>query len=745
MKKFIGIFALILMVSCKPTLQEGNIQQIISKMTLEEKARYVVGTNPGGCTPPDAPPEAFRGESRDYKSQVYPTESRIPGAAGDGSAVPRLGIRSMTYSDGPSGLRINPLREDAPGQEFYCTAFPTGTLMASAWNAPLVEAIGEAIGEEVREYGVDILLGPGLNIQRNPLCGRNFEYYSEDPLLTGRTAAAYIRGVQSQGVGACPKHFAANSQEKFRNGINSVVSMRALREIYLRGFEIAVKEADPWTLMTSYNKVNGVFASENKWLLTDVLRGEWGFNGFVMTDWWAMELPVEQVRAGNDLLMPGYPEEIGEIVSAVENGTLPEADLDRNVAHILGVAVRTLSQKQYKYSNAPDLASHAVLAREAARECIVLLKNDGGTLPLAAGKSVALLGVASYDTQPGGSGSGYVYRKYKKTIAEGLQEAGFTVDPSLQALYGDHITKVKAELPAETSWAVPTVPELPPSRERIAALARTCDLAVITLGRMAGEGGDRTCTEGDFLLTQEERQLLQLSSASFHAQGKKVVVILNMGSSIEMDGWQDEADALVMAWMPGQEGGTAVADILSGAVCPSGRLPITLARKYTDIPASRNFGVSTGEVNAVRYEDDLKVGYRYFADAPVSPAYPFGFGLSYTTFEYKDFSVKPAADGGVEVRVTVSNAGPVAGKEVVQVYVHKPEATPDRPAVELCGYAKTATLAPGASETVSLKIPAADLSQYVPASDRLECVSGTYVFHAAASSVDPKCTVTVEL
>lgn len=744
MKKFIGIFALILMVSCKPTLQEGNIQQIISKMTLEEKARYVVGTNPGGCTPPDAPPEAFRGESRDYKSQVYPTESRIPGAAGDGYAVPRLGIRSMTYSDGPSGLRINPLREDAPGQEFYCTAFPTGTLMASAWNAPLVEAIGEAIGEEVREYGVDILLGPGLNIQRNPLCGRNFEYYSEDPLLTGRTAAAYIRGVQSQGVGACPKHFAANSQEKFRNGINSVVSMRALREIYLRGFEIAVKEADPWTLMTSYNKVNGVFASENKWLLTDVLRGEWGFNGFVMTDWWAMELPVEQVRAGNDLLMPGYPEEIGEIVSAVENGTLPEADLDRNVAHILGVAVRTLSQKQYKYSNAPDLASHAVLAREAAREGIVLLKNDGGTLPLAAGKSVALLGVASYDTQPGGSGSGYVYRKYKKTIAEGLQEAGFTVDPSLQALYGDHITKVKAELPAETSWAVPTVPELPPSRERIAALARTCDLAVITLGRMAGEGGDRTCTEGDFLLTQEERQLLQLSSASFHAQGKKVVVILNMGSSIEVDGWQDQADALVMAWMPGQEGGAAVADILSGAVCPSGRLPITLARKYTDIPASRNFGVSPGEVNAVRYEEDLKVGYRYFADAPVAPAYPFGFGLSYTTFEYKDFSVKPA-DDGVEVRVTVSNTGAVAGKEVVQVYVHKPEATPDRPAIELCGYAKTANLAPGASETVFLRIPAADLSQYVPTSDRLECVSGTYTFHAAASSVDPKCTATVEL
>lgn len=741
--KRVGIIALLFMFSCAPSLNEGNIRKIVSKMTLEEKAHYVVGTNPGGCTPPDAPPEAFKGGSRDYKSQAYPTQSRIPGAAGDGYAVSRLGVRSMTYSDGPAGLRINPLRDDAPGQEFYCTAFPTGSLMASAWNPEFIEKVGEAIGEETREYGVDILLGPGINIQRNPLCGRNFEYFSEDPLLTGSTAAAYVNGVQSQGVGACPKHFAVNSQEKFRNGINSVVSMRALREIYLKGFETVVKEAHPWTIMSSYNKVNGTFASENKWLLTDLLRGEWGFDGFVMTDWWAMELPVEQVRAGNDLLMPGYPEEIDEIINAVKEGTLDEKDLDRNVANILGIAARSISNRQYKFSNAPDLASHAVLAREVAREGIVLLKNDGKTLPLEGALSVALLGVASYDTQPGGSGSGYVYRKYKVSIAEGLENAGYSLDPGMKAAYEEHIASVKASLPAETSWAVPTVPEMAPAADKIRALASKSDVAIITLGRMAGEGDDRTYTEGDFILTQEEKQLLSVTGAAFHAKGKKVIVILNMGSSIDMDGWQDTADALVMAWMPGQEGGNAVADIISGAVNPSGRLPITLARKYADIPASRNFGVSDGEINAVRYEEDLMVGYRYFVSSGVKPAYAFGHGLSYTDFSIDDFGVTKSADGGIDVIARVCNTGSREGREVVQFYVRKPGE--DRPALELCGFVKTPLIKASACQEVRLHIAPDALSQYVEASDKLECVSGKYVIYAAAASDDVRASQEIEL
>lgn len=741
--KRVGIFALLCMFSCAPSLKEGNIEKIVSRMTLEEKAHYVVGTNPGGCTPPDAPPEAFSGGSRDYKSQAYPTQSRIPGAAGDGYAIPRLGVRPMTYSDGPAGLRINPLRADAPGQEFYCTAFPTGSLMASAWNPELIEKVGAAIGEETREYGVDILLGPGINIQRNPLCGRNFEYFSEDPLLTGVTAAAYVNGVQSQGVGACPKHFAVNSQEKYRNGINSVVSMRALREIYLRGFEIAVKESHPWTIMSSYNKVNGTFASENKWLLTDLLRGEWGFDGFVMTDWWAMELPVEQVRAGNDLLMPGYPEEIDEIVNAVKEGKLDEKDLDRNVANILGVAARSISNKQYKFSNSPDLASHAVLAREVAREGIVLLKNENDALPLADTPSVALLGVASYDTQPGGSGSGYVYRKYKVSIADGLENAGFVLDEDVKSVYQNHIATVKASLPKETSWAVPTVPEMAIAPSRIKDLASKADVAIITMGRMAGEGGDRTYSEGDFLLTKEEKQLLAATSEAFHAKGKKVIVLLNMGSSIEMDGWQDSADALVLAWMPGQEGGNAVADILSGAVNPSGRLPITLARKYADIPASRNFGVSEGEINAVRYEEELMVGYRYFVSSNVKPAYAFGHGLSYTTFSIDGFEVKKATDGGVDVSARVSNTGKCHGREVFQLYVRKPG--DDRPAMELCGFVKTPVIEASASIEVKLHISPDNLSQYVQDSDKLDCIPGEYVFYAASASDDIRDTKVIEL
>ncbi|MBP5675418.1 MAG: glycoside hydrolase family 3 C-terminal domain-containing protein, partial [Bacteroidales bacterium] len=441
-------------------------------------------------------------------------------------------------------------------------------------------------------------------------------------------------------------------------------------------------------------------------------------------------------------LMPGYPEEITEIENAVKNGTLPEEDLDRNVSHILSVAARTISNKGYQFSNKPDLESHATLAREVAREGIVLLKNQA-VLPLEAGKKVALLGVASYDTQPGGSGSGYVYRKYTVTIADGLEKAGYILDAGLKEAYNQHIAKVKSQLPAETSWAVPTVPEMSPSKDVIKGLASQADVAVISLGRMAGEGGDRTYSEGDFLLTKEEKQLLELTAAAFHAKGKKVVVVLNMGSSIEMDGWQDSADALLMAWMPGQEGGNAVADILSGSVSPSGRLPITLARKYEDIPASRNFGVSPGEVNAVRYEEDLMVGYRYFASSDVKPAYAFGYGLSYTTFSIDGFEVKKAADGGVDVEAIVRNTGKADGKEVLQIYVRKPG--DDRPAMELCGFVKTPVIAASASLEVKLHISPDNLSQYVEASDQLECVPGQYKFYAAAASDDIRDTKVIEL
>ncbi len=723
-------------------MNENNVKDILAKMTVEEKVRTVVGTNLGSVTPPDCPPQAFSRTMAMYESLAQPTLSKVQGAAGDGYPVSRLGIPPLTYADGPAGLRISPTRRNQSG-EYYCTAFPTGSMLAATWDREAVRRVGEAIGNEVHEYGCDVLLAPGMNIQRNPLCGRNFEYYSEDPILAGRTAAAYVSGVQSQGVGACVKHFAANNQEKFRNGINEIISQRALREIYLRGFEIAVKEAEPWTVMSSYNKVNGTFASENKWLLTDVLRDEWGFKGFVMTDWWAMELPVEQMKAGNDLLMPGYPAQIDELMAAVESGELPMETLDRNVERILNVIAKSPASKGYQYSNKPDLGAHAEVAREIAREGLVLLENKDNTLPLKAGQSVALLGVSAYDTQPGGSGSGYVNRKYKVTISDGLENAGFKIDGSLKERYDSHIADFKASVPAEYFWRIPFAPELSFSREEIKALAASNGMAVIVLGRMAGEGGDRTYTEGDYLLSKEEKDLLDICCEEFHAAGGKVCVILNMGSALEMDGWQNTPDALLMAWMPGQEGGNAIADVLGGTVSPSGKLPISIAAHYTDIPASRNFGLSEGEINTVRYEEDLMVGYRYFASSDVKPAYPFGFGLSYTTFEYSDFKLAKSGNGVTRLTVKVKNTGSCAGREAVQIYVDKPDATPDRPALELCGYTKTGTIEAGKSETVTIEIPDTDLAQFDPETEKLACVPGEYRLFAAASSDDIRAEIKI--
>ena len=630
------------------------------------------------------------------------------------------------YADGPAGLRIDPRREGVD-RTFFCTAFPTGSLLAAAWDPAVVEEVGAAIGDEVHRYGVDVLLAPGMNLQRNPLTGRNFEYYSEDPLLAGTTAAAYINGVQSQEVGTSIKHFAANNQELYRNGINEIISERALRELYLRGFELAIKESQPWTVMSSYNKINGTYASENHWLLTDVLRGEWGFQGMVMTDWFGADDPVLQMKAGNDLLMPGTPYQIEELTAAVESGALPMEVLDQNVKRILAMTERTPRVKGYAYKDDPDLEAHAAISRRIALEGMVLLQNNGA-LPLAAGRKVALLGTYAYDTQPGGSGSGYVNRAYKVTLDKGLEAAGFPLVESLAAAYRKHIADEKARLPEEYFWVVPTVSEMPVSDAQLRSAAAETDLAVVTLGRMSGEGGDRTATEGDYFLTAQEKQLLERARKCF----KQVVVVLNIGAPVELTGVPALTDAILLAWLPGQEAGHAVADILSGAVSPSGKLPVTLAARYADIPSARNFGVSEGEINVVRYEEDLMVGYRYFTTAGVKPLYPFGFGLSYTTFQYSGFQAQDDA-----VKLTVTNTGSAPGREVVQIYVEKPALSEGRPVRELCAYAKTDTLAPGASQelTIPLKRSSIDpLAQWTP--DGWTVAPGTYRLHAAASADD---------
>lgn len=707
-------------------------------MTPQEKVRTVVGTSVSPASPPQLAPGLVPSVTYEGGDQVntYLSEGSVRGAAGESLPLERLGIPSIIYADGPAGVRIDPV-QDSTDLRDWCTAFPTASLLSSTWDPSLVEQIGDAIGQEMREYGVDVLLAPAMNIQRNPLTGRNFEYFSEDPLLSGRIAAAYVRGVQGNGVAACLKHFAANNQELYRYGIDARVSERALREIYLRGFEIAVRESSPAALMSSYNKVNGIYASENKWLLEDVLRGEWGFDGEVMTDWWATCDPVSQIKAGNDLLMPGCPSQIDSLLSALKYGNLDEAELDRSVARVLGTVKRSPKMSGKPVGRHPDLASHDSLARRIAGEGMVLLRNEESALPIAPQSKLALFGVYSYDTQVGGSGSGYVNRKFKVNLSEGLEEAGFGVDSTLKVNYTAYIAAEKAKLPGEYFWVIPTAGETAVPLEQIRRAARENDYALLTFGRMAGEGSDRSAGKGDYLLSDLESGLLGTLCREFHALGKKVVVVLNVGSPIELTRWDTLPDAILFAWMPGQQAGNAIADVLSGKVNPSGKLPMTLARSYTDIPSSRNFGVSEGELNKVCYEEELMVGYRYFCTSGVPVEYPFGFGLSYTDFNYGEME----AVGDSLIRLRVKNTGKCAGREAVQIYVRKPGHMAGRPTLELCAFSKTPTLMPGESCTLEFPIE----KRYLQCFENGEWLlpEGDWTFFAAASAEDLRRSVTL--
>lgn len=732
------IIAAALIFSCsEPKLDEKNISVIINEMSIEEKVRLLVGTCTDSANPPLPAPGTMT--ERPYwlsnGENTYRSINRVQGSAGESFNIKRLGIPSIVYADGPAGLRIDPLRESEPDKEFYCTAFPSATVIASSWNPGLAEEVGKAMGNEVLEYGVDILLAPGMNIKRNPLTGRNFEYYSEDPLLSGEMAAAVVNGIQSQGVGACIKHFAVNNQETFRNGINAIVDEQTLRELYLKGFEIAIKKSSPWTVMSSYNKINGEYASESSRLLKDILRDEWGFKGYVMTDWWGADDPVAQMKAGNNLLMPGIPAQIEEIINAIQNGTLEEKVIDRNLQEILSITTKTPSFQGYRYNNSPDLDSHAQISKKAATEGMILLKNDA-TLPIAQNKSIALFGNFSYDTQAGGSGSGYVHRKYTIDIAEGLENAGFTLNKSLVDKYRRHISEEKAQLPAENFWSIPIATEMKVGYNEIQKAAREDDVAIITLGRMSGEGADRTPTKGDYLLSDQEYELVQNVCNCFQGSGKKVIVILNMGDAIDFSRWHNLPDAILMAWLPGQEAGNAVAEIIDGRINPSGRLPMTMAARYDDIPSSRNFGISIGEINAVRYEEGLMIGYRYFSTSDIKPCYPFGFGLSYTDFEYSDLSCTTDESGNILLNFKITNTGKVAGKETAQVYVKKPEISTPRPAIELCAFHKTAQLEPGDYEHISICITPDDIAQWNSQTDRWECPETGYKIYIGASSED---------
>lgn len=736
-----------------PQLGKASLDDVIAAMTLEEKAHLVVGTGMEGFENGDS---AVVGETR----------SLVPGAAGTTYPIPRLGIPAIVLADGPAGLRINPTREGDTAT-YYCTHFPIGTLLASTWDQELVENVGKAIGNEVLEYGADVLLAPALNIQRHPLCGRNFEYYSEDPLVSGKIAAAYVRGVQSNGVGTSIKHFAVNNQETNRMANDAQVSPRALREIYLKGFEITVKESEPWTVMSSYNYVNGVYASENPELQTTLLRDEWGFKGMVMTDWFGGKDAVEQMKAGNDMLQPGYDKQYQDIVAGVKDGKLEEAVLDRNVKRILELILQTPRFKGYHFSNKPDLQAHAAVTRQSAAEGMVLLKNDNGALPLPTDvKSVALFGCTSYNFIAGGTGSGNVNRAYTVSLLDGLKNAGYKTDDKLKADYEAHIAAEEERLKPEGGKFSAFMPVVLPDEmtfdaARLKELAAQTDVALITIGRGSGEFLDRE--SANFYLSKENLQLVQDVCRVFHATGKKVVVVLNVGGAIETASWKAWPDAILCAWQGGQEGGNSVVDVLSGKASPSGKLTMTFPVKFEDHASSTNFPInlksdidivnankgekkhSVKDVDYTRYEEDVFVGYRYFDSFGKQVSYPFGYGLSYTTFEYANPSIE-AGNGTYTVAVDVKNTGKMAGKEVVQLYVAAPNsAQMDKPEKELKAFAKTKTLEPGETATVTLTVNAADLASYDEASSSWVVDAGTYKFLVGASSRDIKAALDADV
>ncbi len=731
-----------------------NQEEVMAKMSLEDKAHFVIGTGMAG----------FSGDN----AVIGATRNLVPGAAGTTYPLDSLGIPAIVLADGPAGLRIDATRE-GDNATYYCTHFPIGTLLASTWNTQLIEEVGQAIGEEVKEYGADVLLAPALNIMRNPLCGRNFEYYSEDPVVAGKTAAAYITGVQKNDVGTSIKHFAANNQETNRMNNDARISQRALREIYLKGFEIAIKESKPWTVMTSYNYINGIYSSESKDLVETILRDEWGYEGTVMTDWFGGKDGAKQMWAGNDMLQPGKAEQFDSIVAGVKSGKLAEADLDRNVQRILNLVEKSPRYQGYKYSNKPDLKAHAAVTRQSAAEGMVLMKNEKA-LPFAKNiKNVALYGNTSYDFIAGGTGSGNVNHAYVISLLDGMKNGGYTVSEDLKKAYETYINdakkKAEAELEAKakkdpnTAALAKFLPQPLPAEKLFSATelnaqAQQADVAVITLGRLSGEFLDRNVA--NFNLSSSERQLVEQVCDVYHKAGKQVVVLLNIGGVIETASWKELPDAILCAWQAGQEGGNSVVDVLSGKQSPSGKFTMTWPVKFTDAYSSKNFPIdqdpridmmnqgkkgNVKDVDFTNYEEDIYVGYRYFDSFEVPVSYPFGFGLSYTTFEYSDAKI---ADKGnaYEISVTVKNTGSLEGKEVVELYISAPDnKAANKPAKELKAFAKTKVLKAGESEKVTLTVNAADLASFDEAASAWVVAEGEYQFLIGASSQDIKATL----
>ena len=624
----------------------------------------------------------------------------------------KAGVPAITLSDGPNGVRKQAGAADHLGlnPSVPATCFPTAATVACSWDPALGEEIGRAMGEEAAAQEVSVLLGPGLNTKRSPLCGRNFEYFSEDPYLSGKMAAAYVRGIQSEGIAACPKHFAANSQELRRMASDSVLDERTLRELYLTGFEIVVKESAPKTIMSSYNLVNGTYANENAHLLQEILRKDWGFTGAVVTDWGGSNDHALGVKNGSTLEMPAPGgDAVRELLAAVQSGKITEADVDARLDELLTLVLDTSAAVQ-KHSRSFDADAHHALARRAAAESTVLLQNDG-ILPLAADTKVAILGDFAETPRYQGAGSSAVNSIKVDTVLENLAQSGLQVLGFAPGF--DRHGRADAAKQAEA-----------------VALAKQADVAVLFLGLdeiKESEGLDRT----DMKLADNQIALLK----AVQQANPNTVVVLNAGSSLETP-WLTHCRAVVYGALGGQAGAGAVLDVLTGKLNPCGKLAETWANRYEDTPAKDNFA---GAGRTVQYREGLYVGYRYYQTAGVPVAFPFGHGLSYTSFAYSD--LKASADG---VTLTVTNTGTRAGMEIVQLYVAKPDAKIFRPAQELKGFAKV-PLRPGESRTVVIPLDDKAFRYWNTQTNRWEVEGGQYELRVGASSADIRLTAAVEV
>ena len=676
-------------------LTEDSAALVVAEMTDEEKAHLVAGTG----------------------------EPKKAGASGGTYEIERLGVPSITVNDGPAGVRYN-----------TSVWYPSVMNMTSSWDGELIRKVGAAMGGDSLALGIDIVLAPGMNIQKNVLGGRNFEYCAEDPLLTAFSATAYVKGMQSAGAGACLKHFVANEQETDRGTISSNMTERALREIYLKPFQLAVKYSSPVSIMSSYNKLNGTYNSINKDLLTGILRDEWNYRGMVMCDWGAAGAIEEKVSAQNDIKMPGgEANNVPDVLAGLKSGRVDKEALDKCCEHILYAITQSPTFKNLEMDFDVDFDGHGKVARDAAADTIVLLKNENGALPLASGTSVALFGNGAYKTVFGGSGSGGVTPGSTVNIKKGIDN-----NPKLSVYDEKNNIFRRAAAHSKTD----------PSQDKIVEedYAKSCaegaDTAVIVISRDSMEGADNSLSKGDFLLNGNESNMIRRVSEAFHAQGKKVTVLINTGSPLEISSWQELVDAVLFIGYPGQNAGDAVAAILSGDVDPSAKTTMSWPVSYTDTPEYSSF---PGNPSKIVYYEDIYVGYRYYNTFDIKTAYPFGHGLSYTEFEYSDFNVKENQNESFTASVKITNKGDRAGREIVQIYVSKPETTLEQPEYELCGFAKTKLLDPGESETVNVKITDDALFSYDTQNSRYIVDAGQYKFFAAASSSDFRADASAEI